>query len=99
MLNDIDIQNIITIQIDSIEPFGDDATIPDNVTKGINVYQNESKTGAAYIDIPFPNAMNGENEIHASDNETTTIINKLFVDIQGPSEGLLNSPHRNIGFE
>ena len=89
--------NLITIQIDSIEPLGNDASIPDNVNKAINVFQKESQTGLPIVDFIDDNAMNGEDKIKRSLlNFDTVIVNKEFKNIQGPSQGEPSSPHRNM---
>ncbi len=96
-LKDKGIDNVITVQVDSIEPLGDDASIPNNVTKAVNVYQKESKTGNTIVDFIDSDAMNGENNIHrAWFNDKTEIVNKEFKNIAGPSQGSVNSSHRNI---
>jgi hypothetical protein len=89
--------NIITVQIDSIEPFGNDAAISDNVDKAINVFQADAKTGVGYGDFFDGDAMNGESRIRRSlFNFETDIVNKEFKNIQGPSQGEPSSPHRNM---
>jgi len=99
-LNDRGVGNVITVQIDSIEPFGDDASIPANVTKAVNVYQKESKTGNATVDYIDSDAMNGEDKVHQGlFNNKTEVINKEIKNVTGPSQGLVNSPHRNIDDE
>jgi len=41
--------------------------------------------------------MNGEDNIHQGlFNDKTVIVNREFKNITGPSQGLVNSPHRNI---
>ncbi|CAC9654002.1 hypothetical protein [uncultured Gammaproteobacteria bacterium] len=97
VLKDKKIANIITVQIDSIEPFGNDASIPSNVNKAINVYQSESKTGNSIIDFMDSNAMNGEDNIEPDlFNNRTEIVNQEFVNIQGPSTGKSSDSHRNM---
>lgn len=96
VLNEKGIQNIITVQIDSVEPFGDDATIPENVSKAINVYQNEAETGNKYIDFLYSGVINGENNIEAKNPSKTMIINQQFTNIQGPATGSPANPHQNM---
>jgi hypothetical protein len=90
-------RNLITVQLDSIEPLGDDASVSNNVNKAINVYQNESQTGQVHIDTLYPNAINGEDEIKRElFNDRTVIVNREFKDIIGPSVGTPSDSHRNI---
>lgn len=68
------------IMIDSVEPFGNDSIIPNNVKLAVNFYQNEVKgeSGAT-------GQLNGESNIRAANSSTTKIINQQIVNPIGPA--------------
>jgi len=95
------INNIITIQVDSVEPFGDDASIPSNVKSAINIYQKQSGDINDFrirekdnIDIYLNRGkenisgylIRGEDNISADDPKKTSIINKEVTHtLEGPA--------------
>ena len=94
-LRDAGVSNIVTIQIDSVEPIGDDASIPSNVTKAINVYETKA---------PF--YITGENEIYPDQvdslfsvltgSKIPEVVNKKFNDIINATDKNPISYHTEI---